>query len=488
MPPTIVFGDANTYTVTGTVFSPALPGIGGLEVQLVDKNVGGDQVLGSTRTGRRGAYAFAPFTIGHAYLEEHYKQRPDLQVHVSGTTGVLASSAVTYSAPSSVTLDVTLPDSATGLPSEYEILTANLAAAYPGSLGALQESDGRQDITYLANKTGWDARAVALAALADQFSQLTARVPVLPPEPEKTQELPVPVVSLRPEYYYALFRAGLPASADALFRASSAGVQGVWEQATRQGIIPSALADEIPGAVRAFQALSAARLLTTAPPAGYSTLEEMLRPVLPEAAQREGFARLYAERQGDWSDFWTEVDRQAGTSAAEQLQLLGQLYCLTLNNEPLVTALLAAETEPPLRSTADLASRGYYDATSWAPLIGTAIPLGTRCHRRRAGSQLRGAAGRPGPALLPDRDHGQPDTDRGHPGNREHRHSRAGGQLPDREPGHVRDRGRAGRGVPGAHRRGRPAGRRDRPGQPAAAGLPADPRRREHDRAAAPQP
>jgi len=88
----------------------------------------------------------------------------------------------------------------------------------------------------------------------------------------------------------------------------------------------------------------------------------MLRPVLPEAAQRESFARLCAEHQGDWGDFWTEIDRQAGTSATERLRVLGQLYCLTLNNEPVVSALLAAETEPPLRSTADLAARGYYDA------------------------------------------------------------------------------------------------------------------------------
>ena len=70
-----------------------------------------------------------------------------------------------------------LPASAAGLPSEYETLTANLAAVYPGSLGALQENASQQDITYLANKTGWDARAVALAALADQFSQITAPSP-----------------------------------------------------------------------------------------------------------------------------------------------------------------------------------------------------------------------------------------------------------------------------------------------------------------------
>ena len=131
-PPAIVSGDANVYTVTGTVFSPMLPGIGGLEVQLVDKNVGGDQVLASTRTSSDGTYAFAPITIGQAYLQEHHKQRPDLQVHVSGTSGVMASSAVAYSVPPSVALDVTLPADATGQPSEYEIADREPGGRLPG--------------------------------------------------------------------------------------------------------------------------------------------------------------------------------------------------------------------------------------------------------------------------------------------------------------------------------------------------------------------
>ena len=95
--------------MTGTVLSPALPGVGGLAVQLVDKNVGGDQVLASTQTSSDGSYAFNPVVISPAYLREHHKTRPDLQVQVSAGGGVLAASAVSYSAPVKVSLDVMLP-------------------------------------------------------------------------------------------------------------------------------------------------------------------------------------------------------------------------------------------------------------------------------------------------------------------------------------------------------------------------------------------
>ena len=192
------------YTVTGTVTSPALPGVAGLTVQLVDKNVGGqvagttqtggDQVLGTTQTGSGGQFSFTSLAISLKYLLGHHKTQPDLQVQVLAGGQFLAASPVSYSAPQTVVLNVVLPAGSAGLPSEYETLTANLGAAYPGSLGALQEGNGRSDITYLANKTGWDARAVALAALADQFSQITA--PNDPPaaDPAQTAAWPLPTV------------------------------------------------------------------------------------------------------------------------------------------------------------------------------------------------------------------------------------------------------------------------------------------------------
>ena len=74
------------YTVTGTVYSPALPGIAGLTVQLVDKNVGGDTVLGTTQTGSDGSTR-SPSLSPPAYLKTHHKSQPDLQVHVSGRRG-----------------------------------------------------------------------------------------------------------------------------------------------------------------------------------------------------------------------------------------------------------------------------------------------------------------------------------------------------------------------------------------------------------------
>ena len=156
------------YTVVGTVTCPDRPAVGGLYVEIVDRNVEQDIVLAQTLTDERGRY--------QARFSDLYgKTQPDLQARVRASDEAdaefLGESDVRYNATNYETLDVLLPANSAALPSEHETLTGALREQYEGQLGELEESDDRQDVTYLANKTGWDARAVALAALADQFSE-----------------------------------------------------------------------------------------------------------------------------------------------------------------------------------------------------------------------------------------------------------------------------------------------------------------------------
>ena len=269
----------------------------------------------------------------------------------------------------------TPPASAPGRPSEYESLTAALAALYPGRPGTLPDEAGQQDITDGAGEAGWDAHAVALAVLADQFGQITVAAPVGSSEPAQPQAQAA-TVSLRPEFYYALFRAGLPANGNGLTQASPALVRAIWRQASTHGVIPQALAGDVPGAVASLQAISAAHALGAVPPVDISMLREMLQATIPEAAQQERLTQLCAEYGGDGASFWPAAEEALGAGPVQQLQLMSQLLHLTAGNQPLVAALLAAEPDSPLASAMDLAAHGYYDAAKWVPVIGAAIPPG----------------------------------------------------------------------------------------------------------------
>jgi hypothetical protein len=421
---------SHTYVVAGSVQSPALPGAGGTAVQLVDKNVGGNQVLASTQTAAGGAFSFSA-VISPAYLAEHDKTQPDLQVQALSGETVLGSSEVHYSAPLTISLDVVVPAGTAGLPSEYETLSASLATAYSGSLAELQQSGAREDVTYLANKTGWDARMVAMAALAAQFSQLAVparpqapatapadqpapATPVFPPVAEpapaqreataQTAATGAPAATgtaatIRPELYYALFRAGLPANRETLFQTSPATVQSIWQQAIAQGVIPPALSEELPAAAKTYQALSAAQLLTAPPAVGVSTLGELLQSALPEAAAQQQFAQLYTQHSGDWEAFWPALEQALGADRSAQLQSLGQLYSLTLNNQPLVAALVKAAPANGAAAPANDAAAPANAAT--APANAAAPPANAAAPPANAAAPPANAAAPPANAAAP---------------------------------------------------------------------------------------
>jgi len=103
---------------------------------------------------------------------------------------------------------------------------------------------------------------------------------------------------------------------------------------------------------------------------------QVLESVLPEAAQRQRFSELQAECRDDWGRFWPAVEQALGAGSAAQLQLMSQLFFLTVGNQPLVAALTAAEAGHALTSALDLAARGYYDPAKWESLIGGSIPPG----------------------------------------------------------------------------------------------------------------
>jgi hypothetical protein len=153
------------FTVSGHVVSASSAGVGGLIIQIVDKGVGPDFPLTETSTDADGAYR-ATFPVSR--LVNRNKARPDLQAQVLRGNALLGASEVRYQAADTETLDVRLAEArAAALSSEHEALASSLAAIFPGSLAGLEETEERQDITFLANRSGWDARAVALFSLGE---------------------------------------------------------------------------------------------------------------------------------------------------------------------------------------------------------------------------------------------------------------------------------------------------------------------------------
>ncbi|WP_167541006.1 neuraminidase-like domain-containing protein [Rhodococcus jostii] len=324
----------------------------------MDKSVNRDTLLADAPTGSRGNYA-ASFPV--AALKRCGKDRPDLQARVFSGERFLAASEVRYDAKTVETIDVLLPDTATAaLASEYEALTTAIRSHYDANLRDLKESEEQRDLTYLANKTGWDARAVALAALADQFAARAA---------ETKAEIP-------PVFFYALFRAGVPANYAAVYQSGGKAVGAIWRRAAEQGVIPIDAAEQIPAVLEQFQRLSAEHLLTSEPVAGVSTLTEMLAASGVPTDRRSAFASLYTTHRGDLPAFWRSVVAEFGDETASRLQIDGKLGFLTLNNAPLISVLrkaLADGSHDRIDDPVELAKAGYYRPEKWAALLDDSV-------------------------------------------------------------------------------------------------------------------
>ena len=357
--------------VAGRVLSRTRVGVEGLRVVVVDKGVAGtpDAELATTQTGPGGQFSVS---FSDEKLLERKKEHFDLQARVFTAGGeLLAASKVRYNAPEVVGLDVYLSEAqADKLTSEYDTVVAAVTRHLPErfALRDLKEEDQRQDISYLANKSGWDARAVALAALADKANA----------DSDQHQS------AIAAPYFYALFRAGAPTDLDALFRTDPGAVERIWDRAEKEGLIPKS--SDLAEAKKHFRALAAKRLLDSPKVVGVSSFQELLKVSLGDNADaHKKFAAIYTEHRGDWQTFWEKIDEQLGDSA-KRLRFDAQLAQLSLNNAPLMTKLNAEvpDAPSPLELNAEvrdapsplkLIAKGYYKADKWPPLLnGVPIP------------------------------------------------------------------------------------------------------------------
>ncbi|WP_169613701.1 neuraminidase-like domain-containing protein [Nodosilinea sp. P-1105] len=341
-----------SFIVRGQIVSHELRGLPGLRIVAVDKNIDGDRPLGTGTTEDRGVYEIR-------YLPPHLtkaKEKLDVQVQVFGDGNTpIAVSAVRYNAnPEENDLNIVISADQLPRPAEYPRLLGELGPhlntqsepELKKRLATLREDDEQQDITYLANKTGWDARMVAMTSLASQFSQTSG---------------------IEPEFYYALFRSGVPANETILSQMAPETVQQAWERAVEAKILPEELRHQIPENLERFKAHSISRLLDEPTPVGISNFKALIENTLPEPSQQQQFTELYYQRRDNLEEFWTDAKEEFGTEVSDRLELDGKLAFLTINNAPLIQQLHAQNGA--LHTPLDLVRQGLYQESAWEPLL-----------------------------------------------------------------------------------------------------------------------
>lgn len=340
--------------VSGQVVTNAGVAAADLNVIAIDKNIGKDDVvLGQTVTDSSGNYSIS---YDKQVLEKMGKQKADIQITIVDPqvkSKIYGVSSVHYNASDEEKINLVLQSKIIDKISEYNKIVSALKQ-YLGNtlLKDLQENTNRQDISYLANKTGWDARLVAMVSLADKYSAESG---------------------ISPDFYYALFRAGISTDLDELYRTNSETVKRIWEKAIEENIIDVSLKPTIEKNLIKFKENARTHVLEKAKPVGVSSLKNMLDISLPDRKKQNEFVDLYLNHTGDMNIFWNKIETKFGKNTAEKLQLDGKLGNLTNNNTELIKKLYSDKLAQ--NSLSDLIKNGLYKKDAWIDILKNDIPV-----------------------------------------------------------------------------------------------------------------
>ncbi|WP_328418426.1 neuraminidase-like domain-containing protein [Micromonospora sp. NBC_00389] len=363
--------EAEKFRIGGTVRDDTgSPVTAGIAVEVFDLRLGGEHLVGAAAVKADGTFVLT-------FDSESVRSRPgaslDLVVRVVRTPApsneatpvaspapereVIARSATRFDAGPDEHVNVVLPAGAVPVLDEHSRLVADIAEGLAGageipvSPARLVEDEQRRDVTFAAAKSGWNARAVSMASLAEREAADTG--------------IPAPL-------HYALYRAGLPAGSR-LWALTSAGViETVWSRAIEQGIIAPQLAEAIPASLQAVRALVGHAVLDLPTGVGDSRLGDLLIDALPDAADRHRFAQIYREYRDAPDTLWSQVRGHFADDTAARLELDGALANLTRNNAALIAKLHGG---PAPARVSDLAVAGYHHAHRWREHLTPDVPV-----------------------------------------------------------------------------------------------------------------
>jgi len=325
------------------IFDNGLPAAG-LTVRLYNIGFAGQSVqLGQTTSDALGNYT-VPYTPAAA----NSGLAPNLQARVLDHNGVEVTISKTLcDIGPSVTMNLIVPSSVQPVVTEFQRLTQNMTTSIGSiaNLGEAQEGAERQDLTLLNCSTNWDARLLALAAMASQQARVTG---------------------LSQEAMYALFRVGLPTDTTILALVPPATIQRALTKATKAGIV-SLNSDQVATATKAFQGFASKTLLATTAPGAVSSFNDLLIATVRDPAQQSAFTNLYFSNPSA-KDLWTRAaNLNIPADTLNALKLQGKFLHLTFNNASLAQRL--QQDIGSLQNLSQMADKGYYSPATWSTTL-----------------------------------------------------------------------------------------------------------------------
>ncbi len=316
----------------------------GLQMRVVNKGFGDAETeIGVIQTDAQGFYTlpYAPNgRIDNLEVEALTDQAAPLKLSRS-RANIGRNEIIDLVAPSALK-----PDAA-----EYARLVADLTPKVGEMklLASAREDAERQDLSRLHDATGWDARVIALAAIAERLHNDAADA----------------AVPLRQDAVFGLLRAGLPSNSVMLAQVNPDVVERALTTVRDAGIIGMSN-DEITQFKGEFKTYATTTQLSIPAPGSQSTYNQILATSGLSEDARAAFGPVFLDHGGDAAQLWKAAS-DAGLNDAEigKLQLQGKVAFLTGNSATVTASLLNAQIDDP----AQLVEQRLYKADEWTTQI-----------------------------------------------------------------------------------------------------------------------
>jgi peptidoglycan hydrolase-like protein with peptidoglycan-binding domain len=319
-----------------------------LTVRLYQKGLGGQKTrLQEVQTDAQGYYTI-PYDDGG--------KAPNLAIVVVGTDGKEVDFAATkFQAESYERMNGVVPRKVLPQKGEFQRLAGDLVKELGDlkKLATVKENADIQDITDLRARTGWDARVIALGAMAGKLSA-------------------DPDVKLSHEVVYGLLRAGLPSDKLQLANVEGEVVERALKTVRDAGIVD--LTDQQIGqTTKQFSAFANQVRLKVPAPGSSSTYEDFLAGSGLSQANHNKFASVFFKHRGAPEDLWKGA-RDVGLSEAQvqTLQVQGKLAFLSGNSEKMTTRL---QKTMRVKDPVELVEKNFFRADPWIDEIDALVGI-----------------------------------------------------------------------------------------------------------------
>jgi hypothetical protein len=316
-------------TVSGSIFDIFNVPLANVTVQVFDKDLRSEQLLGAAVSDAKGFYTvrFEP-----AKFAGSEAKGADLFIRVVvfiGTTGtapltqVLGESPVYFNVPQNFTLDFKIGNAPIKELNEFDALVQHikpLTEPQQVAIADLQETDKFKDISFLANETGEDVDKIALLPIAFTLSGKT---------------------KIAPDIFYGLFRVQFPTNLNALLLIHSDSIAKAIKTAVNENIISAKWANQVDKVVQAFNQLATSSLVSGVDN-NSAAFQQVLGAVVPKPEQQQAFVAVYFANEATPEKFWNALSEQAAfvdPKVIADIQSVLKLNLLT-NNLPALTSLL----------------------------------------------------------------------------------------------------------------------------------------------------